>query len=115
MTSPNPRPVPPIELEANPHSDGRAYCADGCVDVVQEASEDSFPASDPPAWIGRAETRVAADLEDVAQPAEALEKCDRRGFELPRPILLIALLLGIGLLFLALQGSRSREGETGGL
>jgi hypothetical protein len=112
MTAPNPRPVPKIMAEAEPESDGRAYCADGGVDVVQEASEDSFPASDPPGWVGRAETRVS-----TSEPS--LSRSETRGRNPPRdrflqtwPILVLAVLVGVGLVSWALCGPRDRIRPT---
>lgn len=67
----DPRPLPEVpSRRADSGQDGRAYCEGGCVDVVQEASEDSFPASDPPSWTARSETRVPLEPPPVA-PARA--------------------------------------------
>ena len=45
----------------SPQTDGDKFGGKSAAhDIIQEASEDSFPCSDPPGWIGRSETRVPA-------------------------------------------------------
>jgi hypothetical protein len=106
--TPNPRNSPANDaLGAAPPDDGRAYCVGGCIDLVQEASEDSFPASDPPSWTARCETRIPTEspmaASSVAQPAS-------QEHSLPRPaVAFLAFLAGAAAL-LALLVPAARRG-----
>ena len=99
MTTPNPRPLQVAEAgeAVEAPNDGRAYGADGGIDLVQEASEDSFPASDPPSWTARSETRIPA-------PLPTLPRASQRAW----PVLVAAIVVGIVAGLVVWSAPRSR-------
>jgi hypothetical protein len=109
VATPNPRPLPAAEAggKAERPTDGRAYTINGRVDLVQEASEDSFPASDPPSWTARSETRIPTEAPvSVATP--------RRVRPLRAALVGLAFLVGAGVLLAALLPARARNNRAEG-
>jgi hypothetical protein len=102
VTTPHPHPRSTVE----PPDDGLPYCTDGRLDLVQVASEDSFPASDPPAWTARSETRIPLE---TGAPAPAAP--GRRADALRGILSALAVLGGAAALLAILGAARRAEGR----